>query len=186
VADVSKAEPSDRQLVAAMAAGDARALQVLSSRYSRMLTALVMRFSNEPADAEEVVADVLWQAWSSATSYDAQRGSVIAWLVTLARSRAIDRLRAKKARQAQPGSEAREQPVSDPATVVDAAQQAQIVRTAVAALEHDERTALELAYFSDLSQSQIAQRLGIPLGTVKTRIRTAMIKLREALSGQHK
>lgn len=72
----------------------------------------------------------------------------------------------------------------DPAAALDAAQQAQIVRAAVAALDAGERAALELAYFSDLSQSQIARRLDIPLGTVKTRIRGAMIKLRQALSGQ--
>jgi RNA polymerase sigma-70 factor (ECF subfamily) len=186
VADVSKAEPSDRQLVAAMVASDAQALHALTLRYSRMLTALAMRFSNDQADAEEIVADVLWQVWSNAKSYDEQRGSVAAWLVTLVRSRAIDRLRARKARQARPGGQMPDQPVIDPAAAVDAAQRAQIVRTAVAALDGDERTALELAYFSDLSQSQIAQRLGIPLGTVKTRIRGAMIKLREALSEQRK
>ncbi len=184
MADASNAEHSDRQLVAAMAAGDAHALHALTLRYTRMLTALVMRFCAEGADAEEIVADVLWQAWSEAKSYDPQRGSVAAWLVTLARSRAIDRLRAKKARQAAPGAEPPAPPDIDPAAVVDAAQQAQIVRTAVAGLDTNERAALELAYFSDLSQSQIAQRLGIPLGTVKTRIRTAMIKLRQALSGQ--
>lgn len=184
MADASKAEPSDRQLVAAMAAGDAHALHALTLRYTRMLTALALRFCGEQADAEEIVADVLWQAWSEAKSYDPERGSVAAWLVTLARSRAIDRLRAKKSRQAPPGHQTPAPPVIDPAAEVDAAQQAQIVRAAVAALDTDERTALELAYFSDLSQSQIAQRLGIPLGTVKTRIRGAMIKLRQALLGQ--
>jgi RNA polymerase sigma-70 factor (ECF subfamily) len=111
---------------------------------------------------------------------------VTAWLVTLARSRAIDRLRAKKARQSRPGQETSDPPVNDPAAALDAAQQAQIVRAAVAALDAGERAALELAYFSDLSQSQIAQRLDIPLGTVKTRIRGAMIKLRQALSRQRK
>ncbi len=184
MADASNAEHSDRQLVAAMAASDAHALHALTLRYTRMLTALVMRFCAEQADAEEAVADVLWQAWSEAKSYDPERGSVAAWLVTMARSRAIDRLRARKARQAAPGDEPPAPPALDPAAAVDAAQQAQIVRTAVAALDTNERTALELAYFSDLSQSQIAQRLGIPLGTVKTRIRTAMLKLRQALSGQ--
>jgi RNA polymerase sigma-70 factor (ECF subfamily) len=166
-----------------MAAGDAHALQALSLRYTRTLMALALRFSGDEADAEEVVADVLWQAWSDAKSYDPERGSVGAWLVTLARSRAIDRLRARKARQARPGNQPPDESVIDPAAVLDEAQRAQIVRAAVAALEANERAALELAYFSDLSQSQIAQRLGLPLGTVKTRIRGAMIKLRQALSG---
>jgi RNA polymerase sigma-70 factor (ECF subfamily) len=105
-------------------------------------------------------------------------------LVTLARSRAIDRLRAKKARQPPSAPEPAGKDPPDPAAEIDEAQRAQMVRTAVARLDAGERTALELAYFSDLSQSQIAERLGIPLGTVKTRIRGAMMKLREALSGQ--
>jgi RNA polymerase sigma-70 factor, ECF subfamily len=184
VADVSKPEPSDRQLVAAMAAGDAHALHALSLRYTRTLTGLVLRFSSDEADAEEVVADVLWQAWSDAKSYDSERGSVAAWLVMLARSRAIDRLRARKARQPRTAGQTTEEPANDPAAALDEARRAQIVRQAVAALDAGERSALELAYFSDLSQTQIAERLDIPLGTVKTRIRGAMIKLRQALSGQ--
>lgn len=167
-----------------MAAGDPHALQSISLRYGRMLTALAWRFLGDEADAEEVVADVLWQAWSESKAYDPARGSVTAWLVTLARSRAIDRLRAKKARQPRSAPEPAGEDPPDPAVEVDEAQRAQIVRTAVARLDSAERTALELAYFSDLSQSQIAERLGIPLGTVKTRIRGAMMKLREALSGQ--
>jgi len=167
-----------------MASGDAHALHNLTLRYTRMLTALVMRICSEEADAEEVVADVLWQAWSDAKSYEPERGSVAGWLVTMARSRAIDRLRVKRARQTAPLGEPPAPSVIDPATEVDALQQAQIARAAVATLDNDERAALELAYFSDLSHSQIAQRLGIPLGTVKTRIRRAMIKLRGALSRQ--
>ncbi len=184
MADASKPELPDRQLLAAMAAGDAHALRSLTLRYSGMLIALAMRFGGDQSDAEEVVADVLWQAWSDAKSYDAGRGSVAAWLVMLARSRAIDRLRAKKARQARAAANPPGEAAPDPASIVDAAQRARIVRAAVASLDRDERTALELAYFSDLSQSQVAQRLGLPLGTVKTRIRGAMIKLRQALSGQ--
>jgi RNA polymerase sigma-70 factor, ECF subfamily len=183
VADVSKPEPSDGQLVAAMAAGDAQGLHALSLRYTRMLTALVLRFSSDEADAEEVVADVLWQAWSEAKSYDAGRGSVAAWLVMVARSRAIDRLRARKARQLRPSDQSSDEPANDPAAMLDEARRAQIVRQAVSGLDAGERAALELAYFSDLSQSQIAQRLELPLGTVKTRIRGAMIKLRQALAG---
>ena len=169
-----------------MAAGDAHALQSLSIRYARMLTALAWRFLGNEADAEEVVADVLWQAWSESKSFDPARGSVTAWLVTLARSRAIDRLRARKARQSSPGREPAPEHAPDPAIEADEAERARIVRAAVAGLDSGERSALELAYFSDLSQSQIAQRLGIPLGTVKTRIRGAMIKLREALAGRRK
>lgn len=151
-----------------------------------MLTALAWRFLGDEADAEEVVADVLWQAWSDAKSFDSSRGSVAAWLVTIARSRAIDRLRARKARQGSPNERTSVQHATDPAAEVDEAQRAQIVRAAVASLDDSERAALELAYFSDLSQSQIAERLEILLGTVKTRIRNAMIKLRQALSQRQK
>jgi RNA polymerase sigma-70 factor (ECF subfamily) len=151
-----------------------------------VLTAMALRFLNDQADAEEIVADVLWQAWSDAKSYDAGRGSVTAWLVTLARSRSIDRLRAKRARLPRPQDEHPGPPENDPAAALDIAQQAQIVRVAIATLDAAERSALELAYFSDLSQSQIAQRLNLPLGTVKSRIRGAMVKLRAALSGRVK
>lgn len=177
---------SDAQLVSAIASGDAHALQALSSRYSRMLTALARRFLANEADSEEVVADVLWHAWSDAKSFDPARGSVAAWLVMMARSRAIDRLRAKKARKGDPQAEAPVQYAPDPAMDVDEAQRAQIVRAAVAGLDVGERAALELAYFSDLSQTQIAEHLEIPLGTVKTRIRSAMIKLREVLKQRQK
>ena len=104
----------------------------------------------------------------------------------MARSRAIDRLRAKKARKSDPQAEAPVQYAPDPAMDVDEAQRAKIVRAAIAGLDAGERTALEMAYFSDLSQTQIAERLEIPLGTVKTRIRSAMIKLREVLEQRQK
>src|SRR6267378_760487 len=151
--------PADRELIVAMAAGDSEALRSLNARYGRMLAALARRFLSNESDAEEVVADVLWQAWREAKTFDAARGSVSVWLVTLARSRAIDRLRSNRARKPPSG----EQPASE----------------AVAGLDSNERAALQLAYFSDLSQSEVAEKLGIPLGTVKTRMRSAMIKLRE-------
>jgi RNA polymerase sigma-70 factor (ECF subfamily) len=132
-----------------------------------------------------VVADVLWQAWRGAKTFDPARGSVSVWLVTLARSRAIDRLRALRARkpplEGQPASES----APDPAMELHQVERARIVRTALASLDSNERSALQLAYFSDLSQSEVAEKLGIPLGTVKTRTRSAMIKLREALAGRH-
>jgi RNA polymerase sigma-70 factor, ECF subfamily len=185
VADARQAIPVDRDLVAAMAAGDSEGLRGLNARYGGMLIALARRFLRDESDAEEVAADVLWQAWREAGAFDATRGSVSVWLVTRARSRAIDRLRANRARrppsQEQPPSE----PVSDPAATLDQARRARVVRAALAGLASNERTALELAYFSDLSQSEVAEKLGIPLGTVKTRMRSAMIKLREALSAQH-
>jgi len=177
-------EPSDRLLLGAMAKGDSEGLRVLNARYGRRLAAMAYRFLGDESDAEEVAADVLWQAWRDANSYDSSRGSVAAWLATIARSRALDRLRARKARQAPPGQGVHPEHAPDPITVVDEAQRATIVRDVIGRLDANERSVLELAYFSDLSQSEIAERLAMPLGTVKTRVRTAMTKLREALAGR--
>ena len=185
MAEAKQPIPADRDLVAAMAAGDAEALRTLNARYARALASLARRFVSDEADAEEVVADVLWQAWREAKNFDAARGSVSVWLVTLARSRAIDRLRALRVRKAPVGEQPASEPGPDPATRLEQAHRARIVRAALAELDANERTALELAYFSDLSQSEVAAKLGIPLGTVKTRMRSAMIKLREALARQH-
>lgn len=185
MADAQQAMPADRDLIVAMAAGDSEALRSLNARYGRMLAALARRFLSNESDAEEVVADVLWQAWREAKTFDATRGSVSVWLVTLARSRAIDRLRANRARKPPPGEQPASEPIPDPAVELHQVQRARIVRTALAGLEDNERAALQLAYFSDLSQSEVAEKLGIPLGTVKTRMRSAMMKLRETLSGRH-
>jgi RNA polymerase sigma-70 factor (ECF subfamily) len=172
----------DRDLLAAIAEGDVEALRTLNGRYSRALAGLVRRFLSDESDVEEVVADVLWQAWSQAKTFDASRGSVSVWLVTLARSRAIDRLRALRARKPPLENQPSAETVPDPAIALDQVQRARIVRTALSGLDVGERTALELAYFSDLSHAEVAAKLGVPLGTVKTRIRSAMMKLHEALA----
>ncbi len=167
-----------------MARGDGDALRTLNARYGRMLAALARRIVGSDSDAEEVAADVLWQAWHSAGAFDPSRGSVSVWLVTLGRSRAIDRLRSLKAREARPEMNDPPSTAEDPGREIDVAKRAARVRAAMSALEANEKTALEMAYYSDLSQSEIADKLGIPLGTVKTRIRSAMIKLRKALAGE--
>ncbi len=182
--DAKQPTAADRELVAAMAAGDAEALRSLSARYGRALAGLARRFLNDESDAEEVVADVLWQAWRDAKTFDPTRGSVSVWLVTLTRSRAIDRLRALRARRPPLEEQSAAERALDPVTKFDQAESAQMVRKALAGLDANERAALELAYFSDLSQSEVAAKLDIPLGTAKTRIRNAMMKLREALAGR--
>jgi RNA polymerase sigma-70 factor (ECF subfamily) len=148
-----------------------------------MLTALAMRFLGNESDAEEVASDVLWQVWRGARLFDSNRGSVATWLITLTRSRSIDRVRLIRARVGSSERQAGPEPVPDPASEVDQAERARIVRSVLMEIDPQERTALELAYFSELSHSQIAEKLGIPIGTAKTRIRSAMIKLRKALSG---
>jgi RNA polymerase sigma-70 factor, ECF subfamily len=182
VVEERKGRPSDRELVAAMAHGDSDALKVISARYGGMLVALGRRIVGNDADAEEIAADVLWQAWRDAGSFDPGRGSVSVWLVTIGRSRAIDRLRAIKVRELKAEHQDLPIPALEPGLAIDLTERAQIVRGALANLEAGEKTALEMAYYSDLSQSEIAEKLNLPLGTVKTRIRSAMIKMRKALS----
>ncbi len=167
----------------AIAAGDPEALRTLNSRYGGMLAAVAKRFLGNDSDAEEVAADVLWQAWREARSFDPARGSVAVWMITLARSRSIDRLRAIRSRGRTRAEEPAAEAAPDPAYEMDRNQRAHSVRRALTELDSNERTALELAYFSDLSQTEIADQLQIPLGTAKTRIRSAMIKLRKALIG---
>jgi RNA polymerase sigma-70 factor (ECF subfamily) len=164
-----------------MANGDADALRALSARYAHMLGALAYRFVKDESDAEEIAADALWQAWREAASFDPARSSVSAWLVMLGRSRAIDRFRAARARRPPENPQPEPAPVADALSELETAERAKIVKQAVGELETRERELLELAYFSDLSQTEIADKVGLPLGTVKTRMRTALIKLRDAL-----
>jgi RNA polymerase sigma-70 factor, ECF subfamily len=181
VAKATENITSDRELVAAMANGDADALRALSARYARMLGALAYRFVKDESDAEEIAADALWQAWREAANFDPARSSVSAWLVMLGRSRAIDRFRAARARRPPENPQPEPAPVADALSELETAERAKIVKQAVGELEARERELLELAYFSDLSQTEIADKVGLPLGTVKTRMRTALIKLRDAL-----
>jgi RNA polymerase sigma-70 factor (ECF subfamily) len=171
---------SDCALMLAMAAGEVEALGTLSARYSRALTAAAWRILGDQLDAQEVAADVLWQAWCDCKSFAPERGAVVGWLMRLARNRAIDRLRSRRVRERADGGAAANR-VPDPAEELDQAERARIVRAALAGLDSQERIALELAYFSGLSHPRIAEQLGIPVGTVKTRIRVAMNKLRQAL-----
>jgi RNA polymerase sigma-70 factor, ECF subfamily len=164
-----------------MAAGDPHALQALSSRYARMLTALAWRFLGDEAEAEEMVAEVLWEAWSESNSFDPARGSVSAWLLALARRRAISRLRAKSVPHGDSQPEPLVHEAHDPSLEAYEAERARVVRSAVARMDSKQRTVLELAYFSDLSQAQLAHRLGIAPEAVRSAIRAAMIKLRHLL-----
>jgi len=175
---------SDEALVSAMAAGDQDALAALNRRYGRALSAVAERILRDKADAEEVAADVLWQLWRDASRFDRSRGSVGAWIMMTVRSRAIDRIRARKAREPRGGADAVEVKVADdPSNEIHTAEQRRKVEAALATLNDGERELLRLAYFSDLSQSEIAERSSIPLGTVKSRMRSGLIRLRDALRG---
>jgi len=181
-------DPSDKELVEQMAAGRVDALRVLTQRFGNVIFALAKRVLSDAGDAEEVSADVFWQAWREASSFNPSRGSPVSWLITIARSRAIDRLRARQTfRRSRP--EASDFPLSSDAMAADPHgdafdrfQRYQTVRAAVARLDNGDRAVLELSYFSELSHSEISDRLKLPLGTVKTRIRSAMVRLRLLLS----
>jgi RNA polymerase sigma-70 factor (ECF subfamily) len=184
VQKTSAIPPTDEAVVRAIANGDQESLRALNQRYGPALAAVAERILGDRADAEEVAADVLWQAWRQAAAFDRSRGSVAAWLMVLARSRAIDRLRARAARAiARDALDAATEPsvTPDASLVIHSEQRRRVVQTVMAGLQDNERSLLEMAYFSDLTQSTIAARTGLPLGTVKSRIRSAMIKLREGL-----
>jgi RNA polymerase sigma-70 factor (ECF subfamily) len=165
-----------KALVRRLAEGDSTALGEFYDRFAGLVNALALRIVRDTAEAEDVVQEVFVQAWRQAARFDASRGSVEAWLCTIARTRALDRLRRRSSRREDP-AESAPAPAERPPTEAGIA-----VRKALEALSSDQRHALELAYYEGLTQSEIATRLGEPLGTIKTRIRTAMIRLREELA----
>lgn len=173
------------QLVARCAAREEAALASLYDESVSLVYRVALRVLGDSADAEEVSIDVYHQVWRMASSYDSSRGGVAAWLVMLARSRAIDRLRSRGVRSRNEGSipahtEVRAAAAGPEETSI-ASQRRARVQAALAALSPSQRQALELAFFSGLTHSELAERLGEPLGTVKTRIRTSIMKLREQL-----
>jgi len=174
------------QLIALTAQGDQAALATLYDRTSPQVFGLVLKILNNREAAEEVTLDVYTQVWRQAHTYDRTRGAPGAWLMTLARTRAIDRFRAGAAEHGRIESlDAVELLVSaddTPEQDVEGQQRRRYVQQALEVLTAEQRQAIALAYFYGLSQSEIAEKLQLPLGTVKTRIRLGMIKLREALT----
>lgn len=186
----AKAESFSRQMALAgylnrCAAGDQSAFAALYDETNRLVYSMALRILSEPADAEEVTLDVYMQVWRSAKTYTEKRGNVGTWLVMLARSRAIDRLRSRQSRATREETipEHSEFPSLDPTPEqsTEANRQSQRVRSALASLPPEQREALELAVFSGLTHYELAAKLNQPLGTVKTRIRQGMMKLREFL-----
>lgn len=181
----------DSALLTRVAGGDELALATLYDRWSRLVFSLCVHILGDDDEAEEAVEETFWQAWRQAARYDAARGAVSTWLTTIARSRALDRLRARARRQEQVMSELSETSRAevestarrndDPALGAEVAERRALVRQALMQLPSEQRDVLELAYFRGLSQSEIAERTGQPLGTVKTRVRLAMEKLRDRL-----
>lgn len=169
----------DGRLIQAMARGDVSALGSLYDRYAPLVFGFAARVTGSPADAEEVLQDVFAQAWSQAGLYAPPRGTPRTWLLTIARSRAIDRRRRRR-RDEGAGEAGGE--ILDPAEGPDAnfeeRERREAVRKALSLLPPEQRAAIELAYFGGLTHVEIAMRTGDPLGTVKGRLRLGMEKLR--------
>ena len=175
----------DVAIVEQMAGGDESALGALYDRWADAVNALVVRIVRDEAEAEEVVEAVFWQAWQQAGRYTSDRGVPGAWLLTIARSKSLDRLRSlRRRRDEQPADESifdKQPAVGDPLSILDSNERAAHVSLALRQLPDEQREVLDLAYFDGLSQSEIAERLGLPLGTVKTRARLALRKMRDRL-----
>jgi RNA polymerase sigma-70 factor (ECF subfamily) len=172
-------------LLLKVAEGDQSAFTTFYEVTSKSVFGLLLRILNDRASAEEVLLDVYTQAWRQARNYDNRRGTPVAWLTTIARSRAIDRLRSGRHDQNkedldQAGQLSAQAPSPEDNSVL--AERQKIVRKAIESLTPEQKEVIELAYYSGLSHTEIATKLGHPLGTVKTRTRLAMIKMREMLS----
>jgi|GEM_PF-211324 len=174
-------------LVRAVAARDQRALHELYDRTSRLVFTLAMRISCNRETAEELTLDVFHEIWRRASYYDPANGTVLGWIMNLARSRAIDRVRFdQRKKRADPfgRQEDSELEATDAQDIVEAKEQARALHAALAVLNGDERRVIEAAFFSELTHVEVAAKFNEPLGTVKTRIRSALLKLRRALAAE--
>ncbi len=180
----AKGEPLLNGLMVRLAAGDQTAAAEFYDATCHVVLGLALRILRDRAAAEDVMIEVYTQLWSLAPAYDVSRGSPGGWLLTLTRSRALDALRARRRDAATETLDAAAEPACTrpgPEATSLAAERHRFVTGALSRLDPGQREAIHLAYFGGLSHSQIAARLGQPLGTVKTRIRQGMIHLRELL-----
>jgi len=188
-ADERKSRVSENDwagLVHSIATGNQDALYALYEQAHRLVFTLVVRITNNVETAEELTVDVFHDVWRRAAAYDPAGGSVVGWIMNQARSRAIDRMRFEQ-RKKRVGSVADDPSTAnassgDPEQVVDVRDQARVLRQALEVLTPAERQTIEAAFFSELTYPEVAARLDQPLGTVKTRIRSGLGKLRQALA----
>ncbi len=172
---------SDAMLVARIVQRDESALAALYDRYAGMLSSVLNRILRDTQAAEEILQDIFYQLWRNAAHFDPARGSLPGWLLVIARNRAISRLRRRNPAS---GEELMDNTVIVPANLESAVAQQQLlgkVKSAMENLPKEQRATLELAYYEGLTHSEIAQRTGDPLGTVKTRLRTAVETLKRNL-----
>ena len=187
-ANPSKALVSEAEwvvLVRSVAMGDQRALHALYERTHRVVFTLIVRITANRETAEEVTLDVFHDVWRRASQYQEADGSVLGWIMNQARSRAIDRVRfeqRKKRVQPEGADPFSVIGAADPADLIAFKEQSHMLRIALAVLTPEERRAIEAAFFSELTYAEVAARLNEPLGTIKTRIRSGLQKLRTALA----
>jgi RNA polymerase sigma-70 factor, ECF subfamily len=172
------------KLVQSIAAGDQLALHELYEMAHRIVFTLIMRITANRETAEELTVDVFHDVWRRASGYDAANGTVLGWIANQARSRAIDRLRFDSRKKRSDGGELQPpaEPAPDPRDVLELREQGESLRAALAMLTPAEREAIETTFFGGLTHAEAAARLDQPLGTIKTRIRSALHKLRQTLT----
>ena len=171
----------DLLLIERIAARDAAAIASLYDRHSRVLYSLIVRILRDRREAEEILQEVFLVAWTRADTYDRELGSPVAWLVRIARNRAIDRLRSNQVRTRVKEVAPAADPAESPETATLVSERRRLLRRALDGLPPEQRQLIATAYFKGLSQSELAQRFELPLGTVKTRIRAGLKALREAM-----
>lgn len=180
-------QPTDAALMERLLLRDASALETLYDRYGRPVYSLVLRISQQPSSAEEIVQDVFLQLWRSAERFQISRGPLEPWLFTMARNRALDFLRLKREKQRRrEDSTDSDLPFStvvkpDPEGEIDQSRQADKVRALMSSLPASQRRAIELAFFEGMSHSEISATMGEALGTIKSWIRGGLLRLRESL-----
>lgn len=186
--DARAARRHDADLVARMAARDATALAELYDRYARPVYSYVHRVCGDPQTAEELLQEVFFRAWQQAATFDGQRGAFVSWVMSIAHNLAIDEVR-RVSRRPRPGTDDPERVLSQivdrdtpPDEMAWLGELRRQMRAAVDSIPPAQRDVIELAYFSGLTQREISQRLDIPMGTVKTRTRLGLLKLREQLN----
>jgi len=182
-----RSNAEDVALIRRMCDSDETALGALYDRWMRSLYSLVFHLLKDADEAEDVVEETFWQAWRKASSYEPSRGAVSTWLLTIGRRRVLDRLRARGRRREESmtqlgGLADLESPSPDPLQATEGSERRSHVLAALRELPDEQREVLDLGYFQGLSQTEIADVTSQPLGTVKTRMRLAMQKLREPLS----
>ena len=184
VADSTTAAATDEELLASLAAGlDEAALSQLYDRYQAVMYGLAMRITNDSALAQDAVQEAFTGVWRNATRYEQGKSSARTWLLSITHHRAIDIVRRRRPAATLPEADEIHEALTTPDVWPEIARAADAaaVRTAVAALPAAQREAIELAYFSGLTQTEIAARIQIPLGTVKSRVRLGLVALRRAL-----